>query len=104
MVFEMKGQDQGKQLDRPSTYTIRVEGRVRQEWSEWFNDLTITVVDDEEGGPVTWLVGTVKDQAELRALLNKIWNLNLTLISVQRIYPESKEARSAPNTVEGKPW
>jgi hypothetical protein len=34
------------------------------------------------------LTGTVADQAKLRGLLSKIWDLNLTVLSVNRIEPE----------------
>jgi len=36
-------------------------------------------------GDQTILSGPVTDQAALRGLLNKIWDLNLTLISLERV-------------------
>jgi hypothetical protein len=39
-------------------------------------------VSFEEG--TTTLVGPVADQAVLRGILNRIWDLNLTLLSVTR--------------------
>ena len=36
----------------------------------------------EDNSPTTLLTGPVADQAALRGLLNKIWDLNLSLISV----------------------
>jgi len=33
---------------------------------------------------MTTLTGTVEDQSALRGILNQLWDLNLTLISVRR--------------------
>jgi hypothetical protein len=61
-------------------YQIRVQGQLETRWSDWFNDFTI-MCDGEQ----TVLTGQVTDQAALRGLLNKIWDLNLILISLDRI-------------------
>ena len=61
-------------------YQIRVQGRLEARWSDWFNGFAI-ICDDEQ----TVLTGPVVDQAALRGLLNKIWDLNLTLISLNRV-------------------
>jgi len=61
-------------------YQIRVQGRLEARWSDWFNDFTIT-----GDGNQTILTGPVVDQAALRGLLNKIWDLNLILISLERV-------------------
>lgn len=37
---------------------------------------------EQDKSPTTLLVGPVADQAALRGLLSKIWDLNLALISV----------------------
>jgi hypothetical protein len=41
--------------------------------------------------PTTTLVGPVVDQAALRGLLCRLWDLNLTLISVRRLAADGKE-------------
>jgi hypothetical protein len=58
-------------------YEIKVRGQLDEKWSEWFGGMTITFDSD-----VTTLTGPVVDQAALRGMLSKIWDLNLTLISV----------------------
>jgi hypothetical protein len=65
--------------DQEVGYVITVEGTLNPEWSGWFDRLTVT----EESGSVkvTVLTGSL-DQSALRGVLNKIWDLNLTLISV----------------------
>ena len=64
---------------REVRYVITVEGTLDAAWSGWFDRLTVT----EESGSVgvTVLTGSL-DQSALRGVLNKIWDLNLTLISV----------------------
>jgi osmotically-inducible protein OsmY len=63
----------------PTTYQIQVQGRLDEDWSVWFSGMTVT----SEGG-VTTLTGPVADQAALRGILTRIWDLNLTLLSVTR--------------------
>lgn len=67
-------------MDKPYWYEIRVEGRLAEQWVDWFEGLTI--INDPDGELV--LNGVIADQAALFGLLNKIRDLNLRLISVMR--------------------
>ena len=67
------------ELDERTAYEIRVRGELDARWGDWFGDLTVTV--EREDPPLTRLVGPV-DQAALRGILNRLWDLNLTLVSV----------------------
>jgi hypothetical protein len=69
-------------------YQIKVQGRLDESWSGWFNNMAITFEGD-----TTTLTGAVVDQAALRGILSRLWDLNLALISVNQIEP-------APNTRE----
>jgi hypothetical protein len=40
-----------------------------------------------DAGCVTLLTGRVEDQATLRGILNRLWDLNLTVLSVIQIDP-----------------
>lgn len=66
-------------LDQPPRYQIKVRGRLDETWADWFNGMTITSERD-----ITTLTGAV-DQAKLRGIVSKIWDLNLTVISVNRL-------------------
>jgi len=63
-------------------YHITVQGELDVDWQEWFSGMTITVAQDKDG-VVTTLKGLVADQVALRGILNKLWDLNLTVISVK---------------------
>ena len=82
--YEQDAQQQS--LDgRSDWYEFRVEGHLAPSWSEWFDGLTIANLDNGEA----LLTGPVVDQAALHGLLAKVRDLNLSLISVNRIQPGS---------------
>jgi len=66
------------------TYQIRVRGHLSSRWAEWFDGLTI---ENQPNGEAL-ICGPVADQAALHGLLAKVRDLNLPLISVNRIGPE----------------
>ena len=68
---------------RSAMYHIVVQGALDVAWQEWFSGMAITI-DQDKDGVVTTLQGLVADQAALRGILNKLWDLNLTVISVKR--------------------
>lgn len=68
-------------------YRITVQGRLDEDWSGWFHGLAIECKAAGEWA-VTSLTGPVVDQAALRGILNKLWDLNLTLVSVARLEKE----------------
>lgn len=69
--------------DDPIIYQIRVQGRLDEHWSDWFDGLTLTLESEEP--PITRLTSPVPDQARLRGILCRLFDLNLTLISVERV-------------------
>jgi hypothetical protein len=66
-------------------YEIRLEGHLASCWSETFDGMQFTLTGDGE----TLLTGAVMDQAALHGLLARVRDLNLTLISVNRVSSES---------------
>ncbi len=62
-------------------YEIRVEGRLDQRWSEWFEGLAITYDADDN----TLLRGPLADEAALHGVLIKVRDLALPLLVVNRI-------------------
>ena len=66
---------------QPATYHIRMAGRVNNGWSDFMSNLDQSF-DQEDGATITTITGIVTDQAALHGLLERIRDLNLTLISV----------------------
>lgn len=66
------------------SYQIQIEGWIDRRWADWFSPLTLTTGYTGDGTPITTLSGPVADQAALRGALAKLWDLNLTLLSVTR--------------------
>jgi GNAT superfamily N-acetyltransferase len=65
----------------PTTYQIRIKGIVNRSIASLFDDISILPQENNE----TLLVGTFIDQPALRGLLDQLWNLNITILSVERI-------------------
>jgi hypothetical protein len=66
-------------------YQIRIEGELGEQWSDWFSGMTVAVGNGHaKGRSVTTLTGYA-DQATLRGILNKLWDLNLVLVSLNPV-------------------
>jgi hypothetical protein len=62
-----------------SIYEIRVKGYIDQDWSDWFDGLTITHQDG-----CTILRGSLADEAALHGVLIKVRDLALPLLGLCR--------------------
>jgi hypothetical protein len=63
-----------------SVYRIQVQERLDDEWSDWLEGATIA----HSNGHTT-LISQAIDQPALRGILNWMWDLNLTVLSVNRV-------------------
>ena len=79
-----------KEIEGSSQYKIVIEGELNESWSKWLGDVNLENFNQQHGSSQTTIYGSIPDQAALRGLLNKIWDLNLTLISVNIQEFESK--------------
>jgi hypothetical protein len=68
-------------MNERAFYQIRVQGRFDESWSEWLGGLVITPQLNGE----TLLSGPIPDQAALHGTLDKLYAMNLPLISVLRM-------------------
>ena len=62
----------------PEYFEIKIKGHLDPHWSDWFAGLQLSHLEGNE----TLLSGTLPDQAALHGLLERIRDLNITLISV----------------------
>ncbi len=62
----------------PEYFEIKIKGQLDPRWADWFTGMKLTHL---EGGE-TLMSGSLPDQAALHGLLERIRDLNLTLISV----------------------
>jgi hypothetical protein len=70
-------------------YQIRLKGHLGDEWTDWFDGLTITLEEDGD----TLLTGPLIDQAALHGVLKKVRDLGLPLVSVVPV--QSNEEHSS---------
>lgn len=73
-------------INAPSIYQICVTGVLDPKWTSWFEGFTI-----EEDTGNTLITGKFADQAALRGVLNKLFDLNLNLISINQINRDDLE-------------
>ena len=80
-----------------SWYEIRLQGRLDQRWSAWFDGLTLVAGADG----TTTLRGPVVDQSALHGLLQRLRDLGLPLISVTQVEPDTEDPHDS--TIGDKP-
>ena len=72
-------------FDCPATYQIIVQGRIDPDWSDRLDSMTIRQTTLDAGLPFTALEGELSDQAALAGVLNTLYELHLTVLSVKRL-------------------
>ena len=84
--------------DQSIIYQIKVMGRLDDQWSDWFEGLTITPDEND----TTLLTGPVVDDAALHGLLKKVRDSGMQLLLVKRV--ESGQADEVDiNQLGGSP-
>ena len=76
----------------PVTYRIRVQGALDNSQTARVTGLQIDTQVGEDAPTITILTGTLRDEAELAEVLDRLYALGLPLISVEREEPD----QSAP--------
>jgi hypothetical protein len=83
-------------IEKPAIYKIQVHGTLDETWSDRLANMQVTVDLTDEHGPVTTLVGCLRDQAALSGVLNTLYDLHLPVLSVKCL--EQAEEQRADNT------
>ncbi len=84
-------------VNQTVAYRICVEGQLDSRWTEWFGGMTIAPQDNGE----TLLTGAVIDQAALFGLLKQVRDLGMTLISLNRVNPETADEPTMKEASKG---
>jgi len=85
------------QFSGDGIYEIKVSGHIDEAQRYWFEGMTISTSFDEDGASVTTFSGTVADQAALHGVLARIRDMNLKLISVNKIKESNQKRRKKMN-------
>ena len=70
---------------QPANYSITVEGRLTDNWSDCLGSMSITKSSSGDGSVITTLEGQVRDQADLFGVLNTLYELHLPLLTVKNL-------------------
>ncbi len=72
-------------------YRVKVLGRLDRKWLNWFPGLEYS--PEQAGDGQIYSVITIRDadQARLRGVIDRVWDLNLALISVERVLADTNE-------------
>ncbi len=87
-------------------YEIRIRGILDDHWQPWFEGMTLKADVSYDGGQgCTFIIGPLADQPALHGVLERIRDLNLTLISVRRLSegpePTGEIAGASPPDADG---
>lgn len=69
----------------PAIYTIEVEGRLEESWSDRFAGMRIRSRKRADKSVVTSLTGQLTDQSELTGVLNNLNEYHLPILTVKII-------------------
>jgi len=67
----------------PAAYRIYVKGFLDESWSDRFSGLQIENQTSSTGSPTTILQGTLLDQAQLLGVLSNLYEMHMSLISLE---------------------
>ena len=59
-------------------FQIRIQGQINESWSDWLGGLTITPQPEGE----TLLAGPIADQAALHGIMDRLYAMNLSILSI----------------------
>ena len=68
----------------PANYQIVVDGELSERWAEHLNGMEITKDSKKFSRTVSVLTGMLQDQAALIGVVNALYDLHLSIISVAR--------------------
>lgn len=71
-------------FSEPATYQIKVAGELHKQWSEKLKGMQV-IIDRSDQKTITVLTGRMSDQSDLSGVLNTLYELHLTVLSVKML-------------------
>lgn len=75
----------------PARYRIIVRGVVGEEWVDRLAGLEVTGFTSDDGEERTRLLGAIRDQAELKGVLDILYGLHLPIIEIETVGEAGRE-------------
>ncbi len=72
-------------FDGPAAYQITVRGAISPEWSDRLESMAINRLTLDDGTIFTILTGALIDQAALSGVLNTLYEMQFTLVTVNKL-------------------
>lgn len=72
-------------MEAAARYRITVRGHLGGQWADWFEGVHIAHETAQDGSGITLLESDEIDQSALHGILIRLRNLNLSLVSLERI-------------------
>jgi len=73
-------------FQRPGNYRIKVQGTLDESWSARMCGMQITR-SESNAMQITTLEGHLRDQTQLSGILNNLYELHLSILSVELVTP-----------------
>lgn len=71
-------------FSKPAIYQIKVLGKVPSSWSERLSGMDLSY-RNKKSGVETTLIGKMSDQAQLSGLLISLYELHMSVLSVEKL-------------------
>ena len=83
----MKGfqNPKNRSFEGSANYRIKFRGTINPKWIDRLGEMKISKFGEQADNFETTLVGLIRDQAELNGVLDTLYSLHLTILSVERI-------------------
>lgn len=72
-------------FQKSAMYKIKVQGELKESWSERLQGMQINVERFQDKKPVSILIGQINDQSALTGVLNALYEYNMTILSVHML-------------------
>ncbi len=75
-------------FDQRVCYRIKIQGKLDQSWVDRFYDMSVEVKHLGDSKYVSTLTGFLPDQAALSGLLNTLYDMHFTILSLDMVKSE----------------